>query len=442
MRATFEYEGHQADVTLGAEALSIVGQGAGGPGFEVPLSDIYWATRIERGLVVHVFQWATRGMLFWQSRFLKRRDLVLGADSGVADEWVAAIRGDVPDKRRALVIVNPRGGVGKAMTIFREEVEPILLLGGIEVVLRTTEHRGHAKEITEAEENLGTYDVLVVVGGDGTIHEALNGVMARRDWRDAIKVPLCPIAGGSGNALAVSLRLQNPLQAALALVRGKTHPLDVCSIMQGDKRFFGFLSLSWAMVSDVDIESETLRWMGEARFTVWAIYRMIFLRRYRGTLSYIEHTARPGDSDSVHVDIEAGQAGPNGLPSLEYIGAGAPKAADPAWRKVQDTFVSFVACKHQYLNSDMRMCPHAHPSDGAIDVVALKNCSRGSLLSMFLNVDKGTHVDSPAVHYYKCKAFKLEPRNGAGFVVVDGELVENAPTEYEVHQALWRVVGV
>lgn len=49
---------------------------------------------------------------------------------------------------------------------------------------------------------------------------------------------------------------------------------------------FSFLSVGWGLLSDIDIESERLRAIGGQRFTLWAIARLLGLRKYKGVVSY------------------------------------------------------------------------------------------------------------------------------------------------------------
>ena len=53
---------------------------------------------------------------------------------------------------------------------------------------------------------------------------------------------------------------------------------------------FSFLSVGWGLISDIDIESERLRAIGGQRFTIWSVHRLISLRTYNGTLSYLPAT--------------------------------------------------------------------------------------------------------------------------------------------------------
>lgn len=50
---------------------------------------------------------------------------------------------------------------------------------------------------------------------------------------------------------------------------------------------FSFLSIGWGFISDIDIESERIRSIGYQRFAIWSVHRLINLRTYYGTLSYL-----------------------------------------------------------------------------------------------------------------------------------------------------------
>lgn len=60
-----------------------------------------------------------------------------------------------------------------------------------------TKYRGHARDLAK-NYDLSAIQGIVCVGGDGTVHEVINGLMGRADWRSAIKMPICPIPCGSG----------------------------------------------------------------------------------------------------------------------------------------------------------------------------------------------------------------------------------------------------
>jgi hypothetical protein len=52
------------------------------------------------------------------------------------------------------------------------------------------------------------------------------------------------------------------------------------------EKIYSFLSLFWAILADCDINSEVIRCIGSARFTIWGVYRVICSKRYAGSIYY------------------------------------------------------------------------------------------------------------------------------------------------------------
>ena len=55
------------------------------------------------------------------------------------------------------------------------------------------------------------------------------------------------------------------MQATLRAVRGQTAAMDLVCVELAAATTYSFLSAGWGFISDVDIESEKLRWMGDTR---------------------------------------------------------------------------------------------------------------------------------------------------------------------------------
>ena len=95
-------------------------------------------------------------------------------------------------------IVNLTGGSGKAKKTW-DRVSAILEKNNVEYTLHQSEYEGHsaviAKELTSGSEEVN----IVIVGGDGTINEVLNGIV------DFSKVKFGVIPTGSGNDFARGL---------------------------------------------------------------------------------------------------------------------------------------------------------------------------------------------------------------------------------------------
>lgn len=77
------------------------------------------------------------------------------------------------------------------------------------------------------------------------------------------------------------------LISALSVVKGKRTPIDLVRIETRSQILYSCLSVGWGFIADIDIESERLRAIGGQRFTIWSLARLIGLRTYKGTVSYL-----------------------------------------------------------------------------------------------------------------------------------------------------------
>ena len=67
-----------------------------------------------------------------------------------------------------------------------------------------TTHGKHAQEAV-AKLSLDEYDAIVVLSGDGLVHEVLNGYASHAEPAKAFRMPISPIPTGSGNGLALNI---------------------------------------------------------------------------------------------------------------------------------------------------------------------------------------------------------------------------------------------
>ena len=120
---------------------------------------------------------------------------------------------------RALLIVNPTAKHGET-----GELLPVIerLLQNVPHDTVLTERMGHAIELAAAA---GCYDTVVAVGGDGTVHEVLNGLMVHPEHGRPV-LGLLPT--GSGNDTRRTLGVPTDLtDAAMALATGARQRFDV-----------------------------------------------------------------------------------------------------------------------------------------------------------------------------------------------------------------------
>lgn len=120
---------------------------------------------------------------------------------------------------KVLLVANPTAKHGETAKVI-----PVVerLLANVEHDTVVTTHRGHATEIAAGA---GSYDVVVAVGGDGTVHEVLNGLMSV----PAVERPVLGVLPtGSGNDTRRTLGVPTDLtEAALVVATGEARPFDV-----------------------------------------------------------------------------------------------------------------------------------------------------------------------------------------------------------------------
>ncbi|CAG4946790.1 unnamed protein product [Parnassius apollo] len=212
----------------------------------------------------------------------------------IANQPITYVAPQTQSDKKLLILLNPKSGPGKARELFQTKVAPLLQEAEIPYDLHITKYAQYAREFVRTR-NVYGWRGVVAVGGDGVLFEILNGMFERLDWQQALaEVPLGIIPCGSGNGLARTIChhynepyiRQNLTGISVSLARGKTAPLDVVRVETKSNIMFSFLSVGWGLLSDIDVESERIRAIGGQRFAIWALARLVGLRKYKGVVSY------------------------------------------------------------------------------------------------------------------------------------------------------------
>uniref|UniRef100_A0ACD5WJK0 Uncharacterized protein n=1 Tax=Avena sativa TaxID=4498 RepID=A0ACD5WJK0_AVESA len=381
----------------------------------------------------------------------RRRDFVfeMAGGEGAAAAWAERLRGCLDSfgrPRRLFVLVNPFGGKRCASKIYEAEIKPMLEAAGVEITMQETQYRGHAREVASSLD-LATYDGIVCVSGDGVLVEVVNGILQRTDWEDAIKMPIGILPAGTGNGMAKSLlhaasETCSISDALFAIIRGHRQALDVCTIVQGERRIFSVLSVTWGLVADVDIESEKYRWMGSARFDFYALVRVMNLRRYHGSIHFVPAPGYEAYGEPVK------EVGSSIVERLEQNGESrvCSYQSPPAdfqgsdWRSIDGPFVAVCINNVPWAAETVMAAPEAKFSDGYMDAVVIRDCPKADLVALLLKMSDGSYVKSPYVTYLKVKSFRLSPghlvenpRRG-GIIDVDGEVISRGEATHGRNQ--------
>lgn len=250
---------------------------------------------------------------------------------------------------RHLIIVNPQAKHGEAA-----ELTPVIekLLGSIPHDTVETNGPGHA--VTLAGAAIG-YDVVVAVGGDGTVHEVLNGLMLHAaETRPALGV----LPTGSGNDTCRTLHIPFDLSdAAMLLATGERRRYDVGSC-NGI-----FFNNSFAAGLD-------------AKVTAKAVEYKVTKRR-SGLWLYLTALLHVLFKDLDSFDIRLGFDGAELAPTRTLILAMTNGAT---------------------YGGGFKITPDADPNDGLFDVCMIDPLGLGEALWRLPFVIAGKHTKMPVVH--------------------------------------------
>jgi len=283
-----------------------------------------------------------------------------------------------------IITVNPHGGKKLGPRLLNR-VKPLFEAKGIELFVVETTFAGHAKELAN-QLNITEYDGFIGIGGDGTLHEIINGMLSRHDGR---KIPIGIIPGGSGNSYMHDLQLTDPLKAAKAIINGKTRALDTAKVEVNHIIKYSNNMIGWGLVTDVGNKAEHFRWLGTNRYTILSVVEVL------------RHKSRPA---TLIMDD----------------------------KKIEDEFTFIIACNSIHVGKGMKMAPKARLDDGLIDLIVIRSdVSRTRLLQVLPKLFDGSHINEPELEYYQTSQFSLIPETDE-ILNIDGEIMGSTPIQVNV----------
>lgn len=281
---------------------------------------------------------------------------------------------------RIIAIVNPvagRGRAGRAWPAF----EAALRATGISLDVWYTQGPGDARDMGRRARDLGC-SLLLVTGGDGTVHETLNGTGPGGP-------PLAVVPLGTGNDLARGLHVQAIPAAIAALVRsGHVRRLDLGRIDTADGSRY-FVNVSGAGF-DAEVARRVLEAGGPGRGAVPYVLAML-------------HTLRTYRNVDMKIEVDG--------------------------QRYEQRSLMVVVGNSPYYGGGMHILPGAQPDDGRFDLCLIGDIGKLETLLVFPRVFRGTHVHHPRVRLLRGREVYLASRAPVA-VHADGEPVGYLPARY------------
>lgn len=276
-----------------------------------------------------------------------------------------------------LFIVNPVAGKGegtKIIPIIKEVMDNYNCTYDIKI----TEKVGDAKLIAE-EAKYKSFSTIVSVGGDGTLHEVVNGMVGG-------KQKLGVIPSGTGNDFIRALNIPFNTREALEVLV-KQHSLSIDLGRLNGKYFVNFCSVGL----DALIAQEANK----------------IKKYFSSTYSYVIGTVKAiSKFKSIKIDLVI-----DGERHSEEI-------------------MLIAVCNGSYYGGGMKIAPEAQISDGKFDICIVRKMPKLKLLFLFPTIFKGEHIKYKEVKTYRGKYVEIFSKDNIN-VNADGEIINNRPIKFE-----------
>jgi len=303
------------------------------------------------------------------------------------------------------VIVNPESNQGRTKKRWNH-IKLVLKSFIKEFKCEFTERPFQAIEISRAALKEGT-ELIVGVGGDGTMNEIANGFFENEKLINPSSV-LGIIPSGAGCDFIRSLNIPSGLKNALEVISNASSSLIDIGIARytnhsGQKKERFFLN-----VSDFGIGGEVVYHMNQNRMK----------RKASSYLKSLISTFITYKNKAIDIKIDNSD-----IPLQEYI-------------------VGAIS-NGRIFGKGMKIAPHAKLDDGMFDVVLVKGMKFFEFFKNAWRIYSGTHLFHPKVSLIRGKKIEASPHNKDEDVLIeiDGEQLGKLPATFEIIPKTFLVKG-
>jgi diacylglycerol kinase (ATP) len=285
--------------------------------------------------------------------------------------------------RKVKIILNPMADMGNAWRVARD-LRSITEQHG-DVDWSGTVYPGHAITLAQQAGEQG-YDMVIAMGGDGTVHEVVNGLMKTPVEKRPI-LGVVPV--GSGNDMGHALNIsQKPSDALLRALDGEASAIDLC------------------MMTDEHGRTEYFDNTLGVGFGAMVTIRSHRIPILRGFLIYLIAVIQTIILDHIPISMHI-------------------KADEKEW----DQKVKYlVVCNGPREGGGFLVAPDAKIGDGIMNYVMITDVSRLMMFRILPEVMKGTHGRFKQVSMGTCQKFSLTADRPL-YIHADGEIFSGPGTD-------------
>jgi diacylglycerol kinase (ATP) len=279
---------------------------------------------------------------------------------------------------RIIILLNPNAGRGRARFVLREALE-VMRRASIEIDVQESRDAQHLLALARRA-TAEKPDAIVSLGGDGTHHYVLNGIVGS-------DIPMGIIPCGSGNDFAKGLGIPTQARAAAAVLRAGTfRRVDLARVGH----------TVYGCIAGVGFDSVVTRYANER------------VRRLRGPWAYAWSILRCLKSyrpEPLEIVSDA----------QEFSG---------------DVVLAVVGNNVSY-GGGIHLTPRAKLDDGLLDVCIVPYLGKWELLRWVPSAYRGEHLKHPRIIYFQARKVSLSTSSRLE-LFGDGEFMQELPATIEI----------
>ena len=280
---------------------------------------------------------------------------------------------------KAELIVNLTAGGGKP-NHHLETVLKYLKENGLNFKVCITSHQGEAVELAQNAADNGA-ELIVSVGGDGTVNEIVNGIMKSKNNPSLGIIPL-----GWANDFIKSTNIPSDIiEACKIIIKGKTKKIDV-GLINGQIYFANICGIGF------DAEVALLANQLKNRHPNWNT-----LSAYVYVLATVRKLLSPFSYHNVKIKFDG--------------------------QKIHSKILFIAISNGKFYGGRFKITPEAILDDGLLEVCVVKEMGRFKYLSIIPKVFKGTHASIKGVNFYRAKEVIIQSSEPI-LTQVSGEVIE------------------
>lgn len=244
-----------------------------------------------------------------------------------------------------------------------------------------------AKEAAESG-----YDVIIAVGGDGTVNQVVNGILQSSGHRSS-QTKLGIISFGTGKGFSQSLGLPKDIASQIKLIKNDVSRfVDIGKInfegKDSARYFINELQFGIGGKVNESISPLTKKMLGRFAFGFEAVKTLL---NYRASEIKIEHEQ---------------------ISEMENV-------------------IGVIIANGSYTGGGMKLTPAARLNDGLFDVLIIEDMPLTARLNSFSKIYSGRHIGLPAFKLFRTRELRFSYGNGLS-VESDGELIHGKCISSEV----------